>query len=230
MESKLDNKIQKDLKKVLKETKLKKERLLIEEKLVENRVLNIFESEENIKNLHLLSEKKRLKLAWALMEEIRFLDENKILNEQLGDFLGRLFGGALSSLLQTIVEPLVNSVLGGLGITGFFKNFLVSALTSNPKQLAAALKDCKALTTLIAQSLSEALFMMIQEKSGLEGGFYTFLRNSLGGAVKDTEFVKKIEGFIGDFVCKTYDKLANNAGAVVDKLQTPAATTVASNQ
>ena len=190
-------------------------------------ILNIFESQKNIQNFHLLSEKKKLKLAWALMEEIRFLDENQILNEQLGDFLGKLFGGSLASLLETLVEPLVNSILSGLGLSGFFKNFLVSVLTSNPKELARALKDCRALTTLVANSLGEALAMMIQEKSGMQGGFYVFLRNALGGAVKDTAFINKIEDFIGDIICKTYDKLANNAGNIVKKLEAPAAVVAA---
>lgn len=227
MALKSETKIQKDLKKVLKETKERKEKLLIEENLVRTRITNIFESEKNIKNFQSLPEKKKLKLAWALMEEIRFLDENQILNEQLGDFLGKLFGGSLASVLETLVEPLVNSILSGLGVTGFFKNFLVSALTSNPKELARALKDCRALTTLIANSLAEALAMMIQEKSGLQGGFYTFLRNALGGAVKDAGFVNKIEDFIGDIICNTYNKLAGNASNVIQKLQTPSAVSVA---
>lgn len=223
MESKTNIKIQKQLKKVLKEAKEQKERLLIEETLVKNRIINIFGSEENIKKIDTLSEKKKIKLALALMEEIRFLDENKILNEQLGDFLSKLFGGALGSFTETLVEPLVNSILSGLGLKGFFKDFLVSFLTSRPKDLANALKDCRALTTLIANSLSEALVMMIQQKSGLEGGFYTFLRNSLGGAVKDTGFVNKIEDFIGDIVCSTYNKLTGNAEQVYNKLKAPAA-------
>lgn len=211
--------IQKKLKKVIKETKEKKERLLIEETLVKNRIVSIFGSEENMKNFDSLSEDKKIKLALALMEEIRFLDENKILNEQLGDFLGRIFGSAFSSAAETLVEPLVNSILSGLGLSGFFKDFLVSFLTSRPRDLANALKDCKALTTLIANSLAEAMVMMIQQKSGLEGGFYTFLRNALGGAVKDTAFVNKIEDFIGGIVCSVYNKLTGKAEGVYNKLK-----------
>lgn len=225
MALKLDNKIQKDLKKVLKETKNRKDRILIEQRLVETRIMNIFESQDNIDNFHLLPKKKKLKMAWALMEEIRFLDENQILNEQLGDFLGKLFGSSLGSFLETLVEPLVDSVLSGLGISGYFKNFLVSFLTSNPKELARALKDCRALTTLVANSLGEALAMMVQEKSGLQGGFYTFLRNALGGAVKDASFINKIEDFIGDIICNTYNKLSSNAGNIVKKLEVPSLVT-----
>lgn len=223
MASKLDTKLQRNLKKTLKETKERKERILVEQKLVETRIMNIFETKTNLDNFHSLPEKKKIKIALALMEEIRFLDENQILNEQLGDFLGKIFGGSLGSILETLIEPLVNSLLEGLGVTGYFKNFLVSFLTSNPLDLAKALKDCRALTTLVANSLGEAMSMMIQEKAGLQGGFYTFLRNALGSAVKDVSFINKIEDFIGDIICNTYDKLANNAGNVLKNLQAPAA-------
>lgn len=213
--------LQKNLKKVLKETKENKERVLIEQDLVRTRIMNIFESEEQIKNFHKLSEKKKIKIGLAIMEEVRFLDENQILNEQLGDFLSKIFGGLFGSTIETLVEPLVNSILQGLGLSGPFKNFLVSFITSNPKELARALRDCKAMTTLVANSMAETLAMSIQEKMGAEGGFYTFLRNTLGGAVKDTAFSNKIEEFIGDTICNAYNKLTGKAGEVLKKVQTP---------
>ena len=227
MESKFNKKVMKDLKKVLKETKEKKERILIEQNLVKTRLLNIFESEDQIKNFHKLPEKKKIKIGLAIMEEVRFLDENQILNEQLGDFLSKIFGGLLGTTVETLIEPLVNSILKGLGLEGPFKNFLVSFLTSNPKELANALRDCKALTTLVANSIAETLAMTIQEKMGAEGGFYTFLRNALGGAVKDTSFSNKIEEFLGDTICNAYNKLTNKAGEVLKRVQTPTAVTAA---
>lgn len=223
MEFHTNKSLQKDLKKILKETKDKKKRILIEQNLVKTRIMNIFETEENIKNFKSLSEKKKIKIGLAVLEEIHFLEENKILNEQLGDFIGKLFGGSLASALETITEPLVNSILGGLGVSGYFKDFLVSFLTSNPKELARAIRDCRALTTLVANALGEGLFMMIQRNAGLEGGFYNFLRNALGGAVKDTTFINKIEDFIGDTICNTYNKLTGNAGEVLKKIQSPSA-------
>ena len=206
-------------KKVLRETKERKERILIEQKMVETRILSIFEFEQNIHNFRKLPKDKQEKLAWALVNEINFLSEKEILNEQLGDFLGKIFGGSLGSVLETILEPLLNSVLSGLGITGFFKNFMISFITTRPGELAKALKDCRTLTTLIANSLGEAMFMMIQEQRGLEGGFYTFIRNALGSAVKDMAFVNKIEDFIGDLICENFSKLSDNAGNVFEKLK-----------
>lgn len=206
-------------KKVLKETKERKEKLLIEQSLVKSRIIAIFESEKNLKNFKSLPIEKQQKLAWALVNEINFLSQNQILNEQLTDFLGKIFGSSLGSVLETLVEPLITSILGGLGITGYFQKFLVSFLTSRPGDLAKALKDCRALTTLITNALAEAIFMMVQDAKGLEGGFYTFLRNAIGGAVKDTAFVNKIEDFIGDIICQNFSKLSDNAENVFEKLK-----------
>jgi large-conductance mechanosensitive channel len=207
------------VRKKLTEIKGKKEQLLTEEKIVKSRIMMIMESDYNIKNFDRLPKKIKKKLAYQIFEEINFLSENNILNESLGDFLSKIFGGSLNSIIETIIEPLLNSVLGGLGLTGYFKNFLISFLSSNPKELANSLNDCKAMTTLIANSLSEALFMMIQEQKGISGGFATFLRNALGGAVKDTAFVNKIEDFIGDMVCSGLSKISGNAEGVLNKLK-----------
>lgn len=219
MESLDQNNFEKNLKKILKETKQKKDRILIEQKIVKKRILSIFESEEQLTKFKSLPQDEKSRLAFALIKEINFLSENEILEEGLGDFLSKLFGGALGSVLETIVEPLVDSILSGLGIKGYFKGFLKSFLTSNPKELAKALTDCQTLTRLIANSLAEGLFMMIQEDKGLEGGFYSLIRNLLGGAVKDTKFINKIEDFIGDAVCSVFNKVSGNAEEILQKVQ-----------
>jgi hypothetical protein len=128
--------IEKKIKKVIKETKEQKEKILIEENLVKNRIFAIVESKEVIDNFEFLPEGKKMKIAKNLIEEIRFLDENNILNEQLMDFLGKMFGNSLSGIVQTAVEPIVNSILGGLGLSGFFKNALMSFILKDPRRLA----------------------------------------------------------------------------------------------
>jgi hypothetical protein len=212
--------VDKTVKKVILETKEKKEKLLIEENLVKSRIMMIIESEDNIKNFSLLSKTKQEKIAYKLLEEINYLQETNLLNEQLMDFLGKIFGNSLGGILQTIVEPMVNSILSSIGVTGYFKNFLVSFITTNPTRLAKALKSCEELTKLIAESLSEAVFMMIQKQQGLEGQGYTFLRNALGGAVKDTKFIDSIVDQIGGIVCELFGKMNNKASGVYDKLKT----------
>jgi hypothetical protein len=218
--------LDKKIKKAILETKDNKERLLIEENLVKTRIFTIVESQEIIENFQFLPEGKKMKIALNLMEEIRFLDENKILNEQLMDYLGKLFGNqGLSSIVQTIVEPLVNSILSGIGIPdGFIKNTLISLFTSNPLELSRALKSCEALTKLVAESMVEGLVMMIKQQQGLEGKGYTIIRNLLGGAIKDTKFVQGLESQLTGIVCEIYRNFNKKASDVYTKL-TPEVTT-----
>jgi hypothetical protein len=202
------------------ETKEKKEKLLIEQRLVESRIMMIVESESNAKNFHRLSEEKQQKMMYSLLAEINYLDEQGMINEQLWDFLGKIFGNSFGGAVETIVEPLVNSLLSSLGLGGYFKNFLVSFITTNPLELAKALKSCEALTTLIANSLSEAVFMMIQKDKGLSGDGYTFIRNALGGVVKDTKFANSLEKQLSGIVCELFGQMNNKASGVYDKLKT----------
>jgi len=213
--------LEKSIKSTLVEIKEKKESILIEQNLVHSRIMMIFESQDNIKNFKKLPKSKQTKIAHKLVSEISFLHESNILNEQDGlmSFLKGIFGNSLSGVLQTIVEPMVNSLLSAIGLEGYFKNFLVSFITSHPLELAKALKSCEAMTTLVAQALSEGAFMMIMQQQGMEGSGYTFLRNALGGAVKDTKFVEAIEKQVSGIVCQLYEKMTGKASEVVDKLK-----------
>ena len=208
------------LRKVLIETKEKKEKLLIEQKLVESRIMMIVESEYNVKNFKNLSETKKQKIASSLLTEIEYLNEQGLLNEELWDFIGKIFGGSFSGIVQTIAEPLVNSILGAIGLNdGYFKFALVSLLTKNPLRLAKALKDCKELTKLVSESLTESVFMMIQKQQGLEGQGYTFLRNALGDAISKTELAGSLENQISGVVCSAFDKINDKTSKVYEKLK-----------
>jgi hypothetical protein len=211
--------IEKKIKKVIKETKEQKEKILIEENLVKNRIFAIVESKEIIDNFEFLPEGKKMKIAKNLIEEIRFLDENNILNEQLMDFLGKMFGNSLSGIVQTAVEPIVNSILGGLGLSGFFKNALMSFILKDPRRLAKALKSCNELTSLVSEALDEALVMMVQEQQGMQGTGYTILRNTLLGAIQDTKVVIELQDKLESTVCGVYNNFNKKASNVYEKLK-----------
>ena len=212
--------LKKDIKKVILETKERKEKLLIEQKIVENRFMMIFESKENVQNFHLLSEDKKQKIANALFEEISYLEGQGLLNEQLWDLLKGIFGNSLGAATEMFVEPAINSVLSAIGLgDSYFGKFIVSILTTNPLRLARALKDCKELTKLIAASLGEAVVMMIQHQKGLEGQGYVFLRNALLGVVEDSAFAQKLEEQLSTVVCEVFGKMNDKASGVYDKLK-----------
>jgi hypothetical protein len=202
------------------ETKEKKEKFLIEQNLVKSRIMMIVKSESNAKNFHRLSEKKQEKMMYSLLEEINYLEEQGMLNEQLWDFLSKIFGKSFGSAVETIAEPLVNTILEKIGLGEYFKNFLISSLTKNPLELSKVLKSCDELTKLIANYLSEAVFMMVQNDKELSGGGHVFLRNALGDAVQDIKFVNSLEKQLSTIVCESYKSMSDKASNVYDKLKT----------
>ena len=119
---------------------------------------------------------------------------------------------------------MVKSLVGKLGLGGFFGNFITSFLVSDPRRLALALKDCKELTKLITEALSEALVQMLQEKQGLEGKGYDFMRNALGGAIKETTFMTNLENQLSGIVCGVFNGFNKKAADVYNKVK-PVATT-----
>ena len=212
--------LKKDIKKSLIETKEKKEKLLIEQQLINSRILMIIESEDKFKSFHLLSEEKKIKLSYSIFEEVSYLEEQGLMTEQVWDFLSKIFGSSVGSITQTMAEPIVNSILGAIGLGGYFKDFLVSLFTKNPLKLAKALKSCDELTKLVAQSLTEAVGMMIQRQQGLEGKGYSFIRNALGDVVSTSNFAQKIEKQISSVVCNIFGKMNDKASNVYSKLKT----------
>ena len=82
------------------------------------------------------------------------------------------------------------------------------------------MSDCKLLTKLIAESVTEAMVMSLQRQKGFDSPGYSFLRNTLGGIFKGTEFIGGIENSISGTICSLFGKYADNVEKVKDKLQT----------
>lgn len=211
--------LDKKIRKQILEIKEKKEKLLIEEKIIKTRIISIFESEENIKNFSKLPKQKREKIAFAFYGELNRLNESNLINEGFGDMLAKIFGNSFYGILEGLIEPLVDSILGGLGLSGYFKKFLVSLLTTNPAKLVAAFKDCRAMTELVAASVSEALAMMVQEELNMGGTGYGVIRNILGKTFKESQFINSLSDSLENFVCELFSKFTGKATEVYNKLK-----------
>ncbi len=208
--------LKKEIRNRLLEQKVKQESQLIESKIVESRLSIIISSKEKFDSL---SEEKKAKVVFEFFSEMRVLQEQGLISEQFGEILGKLFGQAPSGITQAFVEPLVSSILGWFGLSGYFLQFVTSFIVSDPARLARATKDCKELTKLIAEALSEAMVIMIQQSQGLEGKGHSILRNTLGGAIKETSFVQSLEEKLSEGVCGLFDKYTGNAENVLDKIK-----------
>ena len=214
--------LEKKIKKSLIETKEKKEKLLIEEKLIKDRISMVFEGVKSEKDFKKLSEEKQLKLSVKFIQEMNFLESNGLINEQLdwGSLLKTIFGGAFGSVSQTMVEPFINSVLSSLGFKeGFVKNFVISYLTSRPSDVIKSFSDCGMMTKLVSRAVVESMVMTLQREKGYGGFGYDLIRNQLGTVLESTEFISGIEKGLQETICGVMEKMSINTKGVADKLK-----------
>lgn len=220
--------MKKELRKALLEIKEKKDNFLLEQKIAERRIMMILESKENLLNFSKLPKEKKLKMSFELMQEFAYLQQNTLINEQGGfvEMLKGLFGGNVfqnifSGSIETIAEPILNSIFNKIGFKsdGFIKKFMISFLTTNPGTLIKAFTDCKEFTKLFAESLVEAIVMLIQDQTNTGSIAFNFVRNNLGGYIKDTSLISGIENKIGGQVCGFFDSYTDKAKGVLEKLK-----------
>jgi hypothetical protein len=207
------------VKKAILETKERKEKLLIEQNLVKKRILMIFESEENIKKFNSLPKSKQEKIAYKLVSEINYLQETNLLNEQLKDFLGKIFGDGFTGIFQTIIDPIVNSLMKSLQLADYFKESLKSILSADPTKLAQSLRSCDELSKLIADALSDVMHKRILQQSGTDAIESKFLNSALADAVQDQSFSENVQIKIRDVVCDLFNTMSEKASKVYDKLK-----------
>jgi hypothetical protein len=215
-------KLNKQIRKTILETKEQKEKFLIEQSLVKKRLEMIAGNIKTIDDYNSLSESKQLKLNFVILQELSFLQENNLINEQ-ADFAGiikDLFGGLFGSGVETIAEPVVGKILDSIGFKGKLKNFMISFITSKPSDLINAMKDCKLLTKLISESIVESMVMSMMEEHGAGGKGPSLLRNLIGGAIKSNSFVAQLESQLSGSICSLFNGFTQNAKAVQNKLKT----------
>lgn len=224
--------LEKSIKKTLVETKEKKEKLLIERRLVESRIETVLGNVKTIEDFNNLTEEKQLRFGFALCQEIVYLQENKFINEEdLASLFKNLFGNLFSGgIMNTIYEKIIDKVLTALGVgEGFFKKFLVSFLASRPTELVRAISDCKLFTKLIVEGLTEAVVKWLQENTGTGGALADILRNSIGKTIRESKTFKvSIEKEFAGTICGLFEKYTSNAKNVLTNLtktETPTPTT-----
>jgi len=214
--------LKKEIRKSLVEIKEQKEKRVIQEQIVKNRVAIVLEGVKNEKDFKKLSKEKQFRISVNLVNELSYLQNTGLLVEQdLMDSLKSLFGpAAFSGFAQTLFEPILNGILSGLGFgDGFFKNFLISALTSQPSELIHAFKDCKTMTKLLVRSFIEAEVMLLQKEAGLGGYALDFVRNGLGSLSKNVEFISHLEDSFSGSVCELMNKVGEKAENVVSRVK-----------
>lgn len=209
-------KLSKDIKIALVEAAEQKEKRLIQESLINRRIMMIFESEENFKYFDLLSEKQQKKIGKNILIELLVL-KNERIDEGFWDNLMSAFGNLGNGLIQSIAEPFINSLLSKLNIpNGFIKNFIISALTKDWVRLGRAIKgDCKEVTEILSESIIEALIMNLTQSKGMVGVGYVILRNTLEEAIRGMG--KPLEDKLMSHVCDFMSDIGKKAMSLSQK-------------
>lgn len=212
--------LNKKVKKSLIEIKEQKEKLLIEQQLVEKRLSIILEGINSEEDFKKLSDKQQLKISVKFIQELSYLQNTGLISEQnFGTVLKSLFGGFLGNATQTIVEPFLSKILVPIFGEGYITNFIISFLTKNPADVIKSFNDCRLLTKLIAESVSEAIVKQVMDSKGLNAPGYVFIRNTMGDVITGNEFVSGIEKGLGDMVCNIVGKFTDNAEKIVQKVK-----------
>lgn len=220
--------LKKDIKKTLIETKEKKEKQLIEESLIKNRLAIILEGISGDEEFKSLSEEKQLKLSLKFIQELNYMENSGLLTEQLGSLMQKLFGGWFGNLTQTIFEPMLKKIFLPLFGEGFITDFLTSYFTSRPSDVIRAFNDCKIFTRLAAEGVAEAIAMQVMRNNGYSAPGYAFLRNTMGDVLTGSEFISGLEKGLSNTVCSVMGKFKDNAEKVVQKLKPDTGSAVAS--
>ena len=191
--------------------KEQKERREVGKLLAESRIRAITNDKNFFANLKKMEESKRLSLTFMMLNEMSLVYESEYISEQ--DFFSGMksvLGLGMDTAVEQIFESLLMSVFEALGIEKWWlSRMTVSILSSNPRELIRALRgDCKTLTTLIAESMVEAMVIGYQqENQKVSGVFPDLMRNLFGNILKSSSTVKSVENAISGTVCDLFSKV-----------------------
>ena len=212
--------LNKVIKKSLKETKVQKETILIEQKIIQSRLKMIVENFDENKFVN-LSEQEQGKICVLFLMELSSLNEEGLLNENFIDTLKNIFGSAFWSVPEAFVEKAINSILGALGFPdNSIRKFLVSFFATNPSELLKAFRDCKVLTKHIVRAILETIVMNLQQSKGLGGTGMDIVRNAIQNELQNrVEFIRGLEDSLSGSICQVFEKYSGNAKEVMSKLK-----------
>lgn len=218
-----------NVKKHLTETKNRQKKVLLEQKKVETLFIKIFESENNLLNFHNLSESKQREISMRFFYGLHVMSKTNLINEELGgfgDLLQKIFKGFFPDVFETIMEKIIYTLLGKLGLQGgFFHKTLTSLLATRPTELFKAMTDCNAFSALLAKSIAEAMVMKVKEKFNVSGLFYDYLRNALSDTLSQQPFVDGLTKSLSVKICEFFEDIIGNAKNVLSQKETSTMTT-----
>lgn len=195
--------------------------VLIEQKISRDKLEPVLKAIAYRGGFEKLNKTEKLACSYAIIKELSYLERNDLLTENfltklLKGGLGAGLANAMPAAIQTIFEPILNSIFRAIGLPQWISNFLVSMFTNNPGKLLRAFRDCKTMAELFAESILEAIVMQLQknlaEKSGIldkMGPVLDFMRNDILEIIQSSNLEDKIMAKITTPICNVLQKVKN---------------------
>ena len=222
----MNDSIEKSLKKLvnenLKEVKLRKKRLIKEEKIISNRLSVLFERK-------LETQKDYNKLFDSLISESKFLHENgfdeNLIKENWFQFLGKLGFGGVADMLQ---EKFMGWILEKFGVTKGSVTYDLLTLAFGNLDLDNIVSilsgNCSALTKLVSKTIVETLITRMGRKvtkSESGGALEGIVRNAIDEYLtKDKDgLIASLEDKLAQFICPSISKVSDKFSGVAANLK-----------
>lgn len=218
------NKTESIVKKRLIELKQKKDNQLLESKILENRLRFIFESHVNGKSLQNLPTNTKKKLIHSIIQEINFRNEYGLIkeNEDLNQLLTNLFGNTFQTMAKSIVEPLMNSILKRIGISGSILTDTINNFVGDNSKLFEMFKSCESMTNIIAQSVQNSMIEDIRKNTTSDGLGNSFIKNHLVDTLRgDDKFLNGLIEKLSPIVCEIYNKYLERTKRIETAIKEP---------
>ena len=204
--------VNKLIKKTLVETKERKNNQIIENKLVESRLKFIIEDVAVFKKK---SKQTKIKEGFKFLRETSYLKSIGMLNENLSDIFKQMFGNSFESVLGTVSDPFVGSILNKLSIPQEIKTSVLDTIKQRANELMAHMDTCENLSKFISDIVSEITVAKMTTKN-ITGS--QFLDSAIVDTMGDDVFKTKLSEKIKEEVCLLFNKYAENAKNLVTKL------------
>lgn len=204
--------VNKLIKKTLVETKERKNNQIIENKLVESRLKFIIEDVAVFKKK---SKQTKIKEGFKFLRETSYLKSIGMLNENLSDIFKQMFGNSFESVLGTVSDPFVGSILNKLSIPQEIKTSVLDTIKQRANELMTNMDSCENLSKFISDIVSEMTVAKMTTKN-ITGS--QFLDSAIVDTMGDDVFKTKLSEKIKDEVCLLFNKYAENAKNLVTKL------------
>lgn len=200
------------IKKTLKETEEQKKNRIIEQQISESRMKIVL---ENFDTFEKFSKVKKVKVGFNLLRESSYLKSIGILNENLATIFKSIYGKSLENTIQTVSEPLLESILTKIGLDDDLKNKVLQNLSNKSNEILASMDDCKLLSKLLTDVIVEEFVNKLSVQNLVKSDL---LNTSFQEMLNDESYKNNLNSKLETHICELFEKFTENAKNLVVRM------------